>query len=352
VNLVGSSFGAQQGNGYVSFTDNGATWGGPGTASSLEVLSWSDTEITFMVPDNAQPGTTATVFVAVPSAAPGILRSNVVNLIVTAAPVITEVAGTTAITAISGPQASPGSPVTLTGRNFGATQGSGEVSLLNNGLSWGGPGDAGESGVEPTGDEVEKVAPLTVLNWSDTQISFLLPAPADGFAVTPGTTAALSVINAAGLSSNSMSLEVTSGVSFPVSMDSGVTEIGGTGNGHMQTSVTIEANGAMSASTHVWDTSGWGPFTGFHGATVVTIFDSHGNQLDQWTSVPIGVDGGQSTYVPWTGNLTTADLASLHSVSIVNFYDPQYQVPGAILSWIAQNGPAIAGAAAAIIGAF
>jgi hypothetical protein len=50
VTITGSGFGASQGSGYVAFTDEGTTWGTPGGAASLTVDSWSDTAITFTVP--------------------------------------------------------------------------------------------------------------------------------------------------------------------------------------------------------------------------------------------------------------------------------------------------------------
>jgi hypothetical protein len=92
--------------------------------------------------------------------------------------------------------------------------------------------------------------------------------------------------------------------------------------------------------------------TGFHGATVITIFDDRGNQLDQWSNGPFGVEGGQGYDVTWNEQLTAADLASLYSISVVNFYDPQYSAIGAIADWILQNASAISSAAGAIAGAF
>ena len=50
VTINGSGFGASQGNGYVSFGDNGTNWGAPGNTGTFTVDSWSDTAITFTVP--------------------------------------------------------------------------------------------------------------------------------------------------------------------------------------------------------------------------------------------------------------------------------------------------------------
>jgi predicted alpha-1,2-mannosidase len=50
VTINGSGFGSSQGNGYVSFSDNGSNWGAPGNVATFTVDSWSDTAITFTVP--------------------------------------------------------------------------------------------------------------------------------------------------------------------------------------------------------------------------------------------------------------------------------------------------------------
>lgn len=341
VTIVGTGFGLSQGSGYVCLSNAGENWGLPGSTAALEITSWSETVITFMVPEPSgpagkcavQPGTTATVLVAVPGSKPNtMLQSNPLSLIITAAPVIFS---------ISVPQAGPGTSLTLNGQRFGAQQGTGYVLFSDNGAQWGAPGNA---------------AALSILNWSDTQITFVLPMPSGGQSATPGTTADVTVTNSASLTSNPVQVGVTSGVRFPVTADSGDTRIGRTGDGHMDTFVTIEADGSLTAMTHIWDTDtagGLGFLTGFHGAAVVTIFDSKGNQLDQWNSGPIGVEGGQNLPgVTWGGKLTATDLACLYSVSVVNFYDPQYSAPGSIAAWIVQNGPAIATAASTIAGAF
>ena len=51
VTITGSGFGASQGNGYVAFSDNGTNWGAPGNTGTFTVDSWSDTAITFTVPN-------------------------------------------------------------------------------------------------------------------------------------------------------------------------------------------------------------------------------------------------------------------------------------------------------------
>jgi hypothetical protein len=56
--------------------------------------------------------------------------------------------------------ADPGGPVTITGQNFGASQGSSYLTLAQGGTSWGAPYDG---------------AKVTITNWSDTSITFDLP---------------------------------------------------------------------------------------------------------------------------------------------------------------------------------
>ncbi|WP_370384237.1 ricin-type beta-trefoil lectin domain protein [Catenulispora sp. GAS73] len=71
VTVTGSGFGASQGGGYLTFSDDGTTWGAPGDAATFAIDSWSDSAITFTVPTpsgpNGQwavvPGSSATVSV-------------------------------------------------------------------------------------------------------------------------------------------------------------------------------------------------------------------------------------------------------------------------------------------------
>ena len=51
VTINGSGFGSAQGNGYVAFSDNGTNWGSPGNSAAFTIDSWSDTAITFTVPE-------------------------------------------------------------------------------------------------------------------------------------------------------------------------------------------------------------------------------------------------------------------------------------------------------------
>jgi hypothetical protein len=146
-----------------------------------------------------------------------------------------------------------------------------------------------------------------------------------------------------------VNLALTSAVNWPVSANSGQTSIGTTGNGFMQTAVTIEGSGPLTASKRIWDKSGWGPLTGFHGATAIALYDTFGNIVNSFMGGPWGIEGGQDETKPWTGTVSPEIRAVLYSVKVVNFYDPQYNTPGYLATWIENNGPALAAVAAAVV---
>ena len=229
--------------------------------------------------------------------------------IVPGTPVAVPPVATPVIDSLYPTKASPGDLIVLDGQNFGTQQGSGYVLFADNGVNWGGPGD---------------IAPFTIQNWSDTQISFFVPVKGQSaYQITPGTTASVSVTNSSGLTSNTVNLSLCSAARWPLTIDSGQTQIGKTGKGFMQTTVTIDQAGNLSANTKVWDTSGWGPLTGFHGATVVCLYDIFGNLLDTFPAGPFGVEGGQTNENPWSASVPSAKMCEVYSVAVVNFYDPQ-----------------------------
>jgi hypothetical protein len=71
VTVTGSGFGASQGSSYLTFSDNGTNWGAPSDLATFTVDSWSDSAITFTVPQSSgtngewavTPGTTADITV-------------------------------------------------------------------------------------------------------------------------------------------------------------------------------------------------------------------------------------------------------------------------------------------------
>jgi hypothetical protein len=94
-----------------------------------------------------------------------------------------------AITSVSPATASAGQVVTVSGVNFGATQGSGYVTFSDGGTNWGAPPDA---------------ATFTVDSWSDGKITFTVPTPSGSgnvWQVVPGSTATITVTTANGTSS-------------------------------------------------------------------------------------------------------------------------------------------------------
>lgn len=90
------------------------------------------------------------------------------------------------ISSVSPSTAGAGQQVTVTGSGFGATQGSSYLTFSDNGTNWGAPGDQ---------------ATFTVDSWSDGSITFTVPTPSGSsgqWAVTPGSTATVTVTNASG----------------------------------------------------------------------------------------------------------------------------------------------------------
>ena len=162
ITITGTGFGTEQGSSYVLFSDGGVNWGAPGDLANFQIDGWTDTQIQFTVPEPSgpqgvwavNPGSTATVLVAIPGLTPNtVLRSSQVPILITTAPTI---AG------LSVAQAGPGDTVVVTGRYFGAEQQHGYLQFSDNGVNWGAPAD---------------IAPFTLVSWSDTQIVFRNSAP-------------------------------------------------------------------------------------------------------------------------------------------------------------------------------
>ena len=137
VTISGSGFGATQGTSGVTFWMLSGFYAAPAPA-----VSWSDTRIICHVPNTGGNFEPASVYVTVP----GVAVSNQV-LFTVENPVLW-------ITALTPSHAAPGAMVTISGRGFGAIQGTSSVVLL------GAPGS--------------NTAPPST--WSDTQITFAVPA--------------------------------------------------------------------------------------------------------------------------------------------------------------------------------
>ena len=75
------------------------------------------------------------------------------------------------ISQVSPATTAAGTSVTLTGQNFGSSQGSSYLTLAQGGTSWGAPYDG---------------AKLTITSWSDTSITFALPPDSGSYPLEPG----------------------------------------------------------------------------------------------------------------------------------------------------------------------
>ena len=197
VTIAGSGFGDTQGTSTV--TVNGA---------AATPTSWSAVTIEVTVPSNA---TTGNIVVTVSSVA-----SNGVSFTVVPAPSITSLSVTSGVI---------GTSVTITGTNFGATQGGGTVSF---------------NGTE-----------ATPTSWNATTIALTVPAEA-----TTGNV----VVTASGVASNAINFTVAEGLGITsVSPTSGAvgTEVSitGTGFGATQGSSTISLLGTNVVVASWSDTS-------------------------------------------------------------------------------------------------
>jgi hypothetical protein len=191
VTITGTTFGASQGTSTVKF--NGTT---------ASVTSWSATSIAVTVPSGA---TTGNVVVSV-----GGVNSNGSSFTVVSAPSITSLSITTGAV---------GAAVTITGTNFGSTQGSGTLKF--NGTA------------------------ATVTSWSATSIAVTVPS---------GATTGNVVVFASGLNSNGSSFTVVSAPSITsLSITTGAVgaavTVTGTNFGSTQGSGTVKFNGTTASIT-------------------------------------------------------------------------------------------------------
>jgi RHS repeat-associated protein len=188
VTITGTNFGASQGTGTVQFN---------GTAAS--VTSWSATSIAVTVPSGA---TTGNVVVNASGVA-----SNGVNFTVVPPP---------SIASLSISTGAVGAAVTITGTNFGASQGTGTVKF--NGTA------------------------ASVTSWSATSIAVTVPS---------GATTGNVVVNASGVASNGVNFTVVSAPSIssvsPTSGYAGVTvTVAGANFGASQGTSTLTFNGTVA----------------------------------------------------------------------------------------------------------
>lgn len=222
--------------------------------------------------------------------------------------------------------ASEGTVVTLSGSGFGTSPG--HVLLTDAGIQWGGPTDA---------------AQLSIGSWSDTQITFTVPAPqgsSDQWQVVAGTTATVAVSTAAGGLSNAVSLpilappgtlEVTAapspaeiGTSVTVSVaGSSTTDFGSTqGAGYVSLDDAGVGWGAPNDAARLSITS-WGansvefavpaqagPWAVIPGTTALLTVTNGSGVVSNAVSLPIGPTGALSVSTGAT-SLSAGQMVSL-----------------------------------------
>ncbi|MGB9405461.1 MAG: IPT/TIG domain-containing protein [Candidatus Acidiferrales bacterium] len=224
VTITGTNFGTTQGSSTVTFNGTAAT----------TFSSWGATSIAVTVPSGASTGNAVVKVSGV--------SSNGVGFTVISAP---------SITSLSPASGAVATPITITGTNFGTTQGSSTVTF--NGT-----------------------AATTFSSWSATNIGVTVPAGAStgSVVVTAGTLASngvnFTVVTPPSITSLSPTLGV---VGTPVT-------ITGTNFGTTQGSSTVTFNGASAGTATSWNATSITvnvPAAATTGNVVVTVSGSAGN---------------------------------------------------------------------------
>ncbi len=257
--IAGSNFGASQGVTNVTF--NGVS---AGTATS-----WSATSITVVVPSGATTGPVVVVIGGVAS-----LSSNAVTFTATVPP-------PPSITSLSPASDPAGTAITITGGNFGATQGASAVTF--NGVSAG-----------------------TASNWSASSITVNVPS---------GAATGNVVVTVGGQASNGVAFTVTPSISSltPTSGPGGISvTITGNGFGATQGASTVTFGG-IAATPISWSaTSIVVPVPNNGTAGTVTVFVTVGG---------IASNSANFTVTPIINavNPTSAQVGAAVTISGTNF---------------------------------
>jgi uncharacterized repeat protein (TIGR01451 family) len=190
-----------------------------------------------------------------------------------------------------------GTVETITGNNFGATQGSSYVLFFVPGISWGAPYDG--SG-------------LDILSWSNTQIQFALPAPSGPggeYHIAAGETGE-TVVGVDGSTSNAVPVTITSSVTTPPNAPviSGISPTSGSASAGTAITITGENFGAsqafpLSDFVTLTDSGGatWGPPEGATGSLDITNWSPTSITFD----IPSGAATGSATVSVATNNFTS-----------------------------------------------
>jgi hypothetical protein len=197
------------------------------------------------------------------------------------APVITSVT----------PSADPGGAVTITGQNFGSSQGSSYLTLAQGGTSWGAPYDG---------------AKLTITSWSDSSVTFNLP---------PGS-------------------------NYPWPIQPGPATVTVTVSGQATPPATITVNGAAAAAPVLTAVT---PSTTTAGSSVTLA--GHGFGASQGSSYLMLVQGGTSWGAPFDGAQVT--ITSWSDTSITVTLPPGSNYPWPLLPGTATITVTVGGQASA-----
>jgi IPT/TIG domain len=196
VTITGTNFGSTQGSSTVKFNGTIAT----------SISSWSNTSIVAVVPSGA---TTGNVVVTV-----GGVASNAAGFTVSPS-------STPTISSLSPTSGAVGTPVTISGTNFGTTQGTSAVTF--NGTS------------------------ATITSWSTTSIVAQVPA---------GATTGNVVVTVGGVASNGAQFDVAPAITPPLSLPEGPVSMGitiaGSGFGTTQGTSTVTFNGTTATTVVSW----------------------------------------------------------------------------------------------------
>ncbi|POB10217.1 IPT/TIG domain-containing protein [Sulfobacillus sp. hq2] len=170
---------------YVQISQNNVNYGGPGDDYHIAISQWTPTSVTFKVPNGySGPGLAngpATIELATDN---GVV-SNIAPVMVTPPPQL-------GVSLSPDSALQPGTILTITGTNLGATQGSGYVLISQNGINYGAPSDWYK---------------IHILQWTNSHVVLVIPNGSSGPALLPGT-ATLQVTNSTGEQSPLMSLTI------------------------------------------------------------------------------------------------------------------------------------------------
>ena len=189
VTVSGSNFGNIQGTGYVQLQQPGVSYGSPSNAYKIDITKWSNDVIQFVAPDGysgpALPLGPATLQIFAASG----LESPAIPLDVVSTPVLPA--------RVSSSSVQPGQWITIIGKGFGATEGSGYVQIVQGQVSYGAPGNW---------------YGVVVKSWTNTAITLQVPqnGTVNGHgepSLAPGT-ATLTITTGSGLKTAPITLTV------------------------------------------------------------------------------------------------------------------------------------------------